>query len=756
MKKRLLSLLLALVLAASMAVPALAAEQIQVVKLADGETAVDYFPGWNYIVTKKSPRMFQNDYALIDLTTGERVWEQSNGWVNPRVYGDYLIEALDVWDNALLDRDLKPVDLKGVNEFYTFGGNYLIFFSEGKGLGVIDLKGNVIIPAKYDTVGTQVFPESMQQHPVTEGFHEGMAQVRLNDKIGFVNEKGQEVVPPTYHYAQVFIEGMAIVTDSADRKGAINTQGKVVVPLKHETLLSYSEGLAAADSNGKMGYLDKNGKFAIPAKYDLAFSFQNGLALVGMRNGGEWDSGYKGGYIDKTGKTVVTLKGYVDRDVRLSDGKYLEDRVSDEEMALYDLKGNLVVPYGKYRNIIDLPGGGRYSAHRKDGMWVLLDENFREISAPYNEFTARWHMDVGCWLLPVCRVGADGIALWGYINRQGEELIPPQYRKAGTFYEGRAGVTVVDEAGDWVTSVIDTTGTEVFRLKKGDGLPMEGFMNGLAETADGFRNRQGELVLPTKDLGFVYNYTTDNWSWDLSLLDGLGIWNRFANYNSHGEQGTPTAVWTALSGGAYFINPYFSANSLNAFARSRTYGGQFKDVADTAWYAGAVRTSYEYGLMDGSAGQFDPEGHLTVAQAITMASNVHEIYHTGKRNAKSGSGSAAWYQGYVDYALDNGIIKRGEFTQADYERDITRAEMAALFVRAVDPVELYQINKISAVPDVTKDTKNADEILTLYRAGALTGSEGGRFDPDKDISRAEAATILTCIILPERRRCFTL
>ena len=65
-----------------------------------------------------------------------------------------------------------------------------------------------------------------------------------------------------------------------------------------------------------------------------------------------------------------------------------------------------------------------------------------------------------------------------------------------------------------------------------------------------------------------------------------------------------------------------------AFEKVNTYSNNFADVADTAWYAENVKTAYELGFMNGKAeGQFDPNGTVTVAEAITMASRVHAIYN---------------------------------------------------------------------------------------------------------------------------------
>ena len=65
-----------------------------------------------------------------------------------------------------------------------------------------------------------------------------------------------------------------------------------------------------------------------------------------------------------------------------------------------------------------------------------------------------------------------------------------------------------------------------------------------------------------------------------------------------------------------------------AFEKVNTYNGNFSDVKDTSWYAGNVQTAYELGFMNGkSEGKFDPDGNVTIAEGITMASRLHAIYN---------------------------------------------------------------------------------------------------------------------------------
>lgn len=198
-----------------------------------------------------------------------------------------------------------------------------------------------------------------------------------------------------------------------------------------------------------------------------------------------------------------------------------------------------------------------------------------------------------------------------------------------------------------------------------------------------------------------------------------------------------------------FCTPSFAAGgSMNNFKQSDTYNNIFTDVAATHWSAPSVKTCYEYGLMKGnSAVTFNPSGNLTVAQALVMADRVHEIYKTGSSTLQNGS---PWYQPYVDYAVENGIINADTFT--DYNAMITRAQMAQIFFNALPASELSAINTIADVPDI-KGIPQEDVIMTLYRAGVLTGSDiYGTFYPQKSITRAEAAAIIARIAIPSQRK----
>ena len=89
-------------------------------------------------------------------------------------------------------------------------------------------------------------------------FSEGLAEVKLNGKYGFVDQQGKEVVPLKYDNARSFSEGLARVRLNY-KWGFIDTTGKEVVPLKYTYIGPFSEGLAEVGLYFKDGFVDKTG-----------------------------------------------------------------------------------------------------------------------------------------------------------------------------------------------------------------------------------------------------------------------------------------------------------------------------------------------------------------------------------------------------------------------------------------------------------------------------------------------------------------
>ena len=197
------------------------------------------------------------------------------------------------------------------------------------------------------------------------------------------------------------------------------------------------------------------------------------------------------------------------------------------------------------------------------------------------------------------------------------------------------------------------------------------------------------------------------------------------------------------------------AAGLDNFGKVNTYtAGQFTDVPADAWFAPNVQAAYELDLMTGSsATTFNPNGNLTIAEALVLACRLHSTYvGDGETFAVDGG---TWYQPYVDYAVKNGIIAANAYT--DYTVTATRAQFAAILAAALPDEALPAINSVTKLPDLDANAAYAAPVLKLYNAGILTGSDAaGSFKPTSTIQRSEVATIVTRMADKGLRKTFTL
>ena len=85
--------------------------------------------------------------------------------------------------------------------------------------------------------------------------------------------------------------------------------------------------------------------------------------------------------------------------------------------------------------------------------------------------------------------------------------------------------------------------------------------------------------------------------------------------------------------------------------------------------------------------------------------------------------------------------------EASFEEPAARLDLAEWLCSALPAEALPAINSVDTIPD-----SSDPEVLTLYRAGILTGvDESGAFAPYRTLNRAELATVLARLADPARR-----
>lgn len=169
-------------------------------------------------------------------------------------------------------------------------------------------------------------------------------------------------------------------------------------------------------------------------------------------------------------------------------------------------------------------------------------------------------------------------------------------------------------------------------------------------------------------------------------------------------------------------------------------GFPFADVPTYEWYFDDVKNAYDMDLINGkTANTFAPNDYLTYAEAVKLAACMHQRYESGAVTLTNGE---PWYQSYVDYCKENGIIAR----DYSWNTNATRAGYMEIFSNALPKAALAGINEVAdgSIPDVSMSHPQAAAIYKLYRAGILQGNDAAHnCSPSSNIKRSEVAAILT-------------
>ena len=187
---------------------------------------------------------------------------------------------------------------------------------------------------------------------------------------------------------------------------------------------------------------------------------------------------------------------------------------------------------------------------------------------------------------------------------------------------------------------------------------------------------------------------------------------------------------------------------LATFA-AKNGGLQFSDVKSGKWYYSDIQKVCDAGLMNGvSDTEFDPNGTLTRGMCATI------LYRAAEEPAVNGGSTFAdvkagkYYSEAVAWAENSGIVNGKTATAFDPNGNITRAEFATMLYRYLDAEDLaLPATREGAPADADSVAKFAKEAVdTMYRGEVVNGRENGEFDPDDEITRAEAAAMITRLL----------
>jgi hypothetical protein len=231
-----------------------------------------------YVRQGRSPKSYKAGFINAE---GKTVIQPSFEDARPFREGLASVQLNEKW--GAIDTDGKLA----IPFVHTVGldfSNGVAQFENGSLRGLLARDGTVVLQPKYCSI--------------SRFRSDGIAYVSDGNHYGFINVRGEQVIPLFFDDAREFSDGVAPVLVNG-RWGYIDQRAAFVIEPKFAAAMPFSEGLARVSVDGRWGYIDRNGEFAITPRYATAYDFKMGLA-------GVWDE-KKGpaGYIDKTGKMVI-------------------------------------------------------------------------------------------------------------------------------------------------------------------------------------------------------------------------------------------------------------------------------------------------------------------------------------------------------------------------------------------------------------------------------------------------------------------
>ena len=297
--------------------------------------------------------------------------------------------------------------------------------------GFINIDGMEIIPCKYDDIafiGGDLF-KTDEIEIVLDDSRDSLLHVKLNDKFGFINLEGTEIVPCKYDELTIFEWNEKLLQVKLDNKyGLINFEGTEIVPCKYDelTIFEWNEKLLQVKLDNKYGLINFEGTEIIPCKYDDFTQFKWGIYLREYEKLLQVKLDNKYGLINLEKKEIIPCKYD-------SIGHYMPfmDELSgaivklDDKYGLIDLEGKEIIPC----LFEQISQDGTLIKVRKENLCCYYECFGTQVTEFYEDINY-YYDDLDH---PIFAAKSNG--KWGYLNEDGDILISFYLDYAGTPYK---------------------------------------------------------------------------------------------------------------------------------------------------------------------------------------------------------------------------------------------------------------------------------------------------------------------------------
>ncbi|WP_271784845.1 WG repeat-containing protein [Aquimarina algiphila] len=222
-----------------------------------------------------------NKYALFDVVLIKEISSFKYDYI-----GEFLFNITPAIKNGkagFIDEKAKEVIPFIYDKISKFSRGIASVKKEGK-YGYIDKENNVVIPiifdkiknysskhnngsiitvikdqkyGLYDVSGKEIVSPKYQ---FISRFNEGYAIFKENDKYGVLDFTGKIILPPKYYSLNNFYEGLAVYAQNSYTYGYINTKGEEVIPARFNYAKDFKDGQAEVKLKGEKMTINTKGK----------------------------------------------------------------------------------------------------------------------------------------------------------------------------------------------------------------------------------------------------------------------------------------------------------------------------------------------------------------------------------------------------------------------------------------------------------------------------------------------------------------
>ena len=168
-------------------------------------------------------------------------------------------------------------------------------------------------------------------------------------------------------------------------------------------------------------------------------------------------------------------------------------------------------------------------------------------------------------------------------------------------------------------------------------------------------------------------------------------------------------------------------------------------LSNVSWAKEAITELYKKGIVSGrTAKSFEPNAPVTRAELIKMLVSALDISVSSVSTSFKDVEPSYWYAGYVSAAEANGLINGDENGNFNPEKPISRQDAATILYRSYNNKNVVKKSDFTDRDAISDYAKEAVDYMVSK--GIINGMGNGEFAPLNNISRAQLSKMIYLMI----------